>query len=83
MKGLAFGLDLLVPNWDNITNYYVQNDCNIDDVLWAYLDKHAEQEDLQEVSHISIRYLIILWVVTGLVLIPTSRYSQPSCVKWI
>ena len=42
MKGLAFGLDLLVPNWDNITNYYVQNDCNIDDVLWAYLDKHAE-----------------------------------------
>lgn len=26
MKGLAFGLDLLVPNWDNITNYYVQND---------------------------------------------------------
>lgn len=42
MKGLAFGLDLPVPNWDNITNYYVQNDCNIDDVLWAYLDKHAE-----------------------------------------
>lgn len=42
VKGLAFELNLPIPNWNNITNYYVQNQCNIDDVLWAYLDKHAE-----------------------------------------
>lgn len=42
VKGLAFELNLPIPNWNNITNYYVQNKCDIDDVLWAYLDKHAE-----------------------------------------
>lgn len=42
LKGLAFELNLLVPNWNDITNYYVQNKCDIDDILWAYLDKHSE-----------------------------------------
>lgn len=42
VKGLAFELNLPVPNWNNITDYYVQNKCEINDILWVYLDKHAE-----------------------------------------
>lgn len=42
MKSLAFELNLPIPNWNNITNYYLQNKYDIDDILWTYIDKHAE-----------------------------------------